>query len=772
MDKSNSAAPNVRTQKFLVATLVAIWLTQWLTTGGLTGNFGYALGCESFGAESWPTPDTELQDAGPSYSVDMSQALTRYVTVTMTADCEGDETELMMPTWTPGSYLIREYAKHVDRIVAKDLDGNPLDLEKISKNRWRVNTEDLERFTVTYRLFCNDVSVRTNSVNFNRAVLNGAPTFLSIPEQHDRRHRIKLVLPKNWSVSCSSMRRGRGEHNYIAENYDEVVDSPIVAGNVVINEFEVAGVPHFLVNVGQTIDFDWETAIKDLTKMVKEHHSLWGEVPYDRYYFITVFGGGGGLEHDNCTLMMVPRLDIRDRANYRGWLNLASHEFFHTWNIRRLRPKVLVDYDYENEVYTPSLWIAEGLTSYYEDLLLVRAGLFDRDEFIQSISRSIQQLQRTDGRLVQSLRDSSHDAWIKFYRPESNSPTTQISYYTKGAIVSLLLDTRIRVATEGEKCLDDVLRLFWERHKGDTGYLESDFRALCNEVSGEDLTDWFGMTVDSTAELDYQEMADWYGVEIGKFKPLRKARASSDKEETESDKDEETAKDTDKDTDNDAEEAKAEKPKPAESTEKLRRWIGVGEFDSPATKAGLADTDEVIAINDKRVNQSVEQMAQSFEVGEPIKILVARNGQLQEILVVVGSRPPVLNWALKTAGRATRQQRQNFRDWISSSESRTKEKAKADEAESAEDAEEEEDESRSDAQTAKKKSEKSDKQEESESSNDKDPKSSKVESEEDDDGDDVSDQDESEEGESEEEDSEDEDESDEDGESDDESDDA
>jgi predicted metalloprotease with PDZ domain len=579
---------------------------------------------------------------GPTYKVDLSQALTRYITVTMSANPAGDETELMMPTWTPGSYLIREYAKHIDRILANDSTGKPLKIQKISKNRWRVATKDVTRFEVSYRLFCDEISVRTNSVDFNRAVLNGAATFLSIPQQQDRVHRIKLVLPKGWNTSSTSLQRGRSEHSYFAENYDEVVDSPIVAGNVMVYPFEVAGVPHYLVNVGQSNDFDHQTATADLTKLIEQHHRLWGEVPYNRYYFITVFGGGGGLEHDNCCLMMVPRLDLRDRAGYRGWLSLASHEFFHTWNIRRLRPKELVKYDYENETYTPSLWIAEGTTSYYEDLLLVRAGLIDRDEYIQSLNASIQQLQRTDGRLVQSLRDSSHDAWIKFYRPESNSRQTQISYYTKGAVVSLLLDIQIRAATAGQKSLDDVLRLLWSRHRQDNGYLESEFRELCNEVAGRDLSSWFAQAVDSTNELDYQEMANWLGLEIGNIKPQRDPSPSASKND------------------------ESAKPSTDTTDKQLRRWIGIGEFDSPATKAGLADTDEVIGINGQRVSEGeVESVAQKFQVGEPINVLVARNGKLEEILLVVGARDPVVNWSVEVAGRTSRQQRKNLRDWLS-----------------------------------------------------------------------------------------------------------
>jgi predicted metalloprotease with PDZ domain len=622
--------------------------------------FRRSISCEN----DWRTGelDDDSSRPGPSYRVDLSQALTRYVTVLMVAESEGDETVLMMPTWTPGSYLIREYAKHIDQISASDMENNSLPIEKISKNRWRVSTSGTKRFQVFYRLFCDEVSVRTNSVNFTRAVLNGAPTFLSIPQQQNREHRVKLILPKNWSVSCTSLRASRGEHTYYATNYDEIVDSPIVAGNLMIYPFEVAGVPHYIVNVGQSSDFDSKTAIKELTQLVEQHQTLWGEVPYDRYYFITVIGGGGGgLEHDNSCLMMVSRLDVRDRASYRGWLNLASHEFFHAWNIRRLRPKELVQYDYEKETYTPSLWIAEGLTSYYEDLLMVRAGLLDRNDFVQALSNSIQRLQRTDGRLIQSLRDSSHDAWIKFYRPESNSNTTQISYYSKGAIVGLLLDTRIRSATGGQKSLDDVLRIFWQRHKGNVGYSESEFRSLCSEVAGEDLTDWFHRTVDSTEELDYQELANWFGFEVGDIKPQVASSSRSQKSD-----------------DSEASEGTSTAARRVGSSRPPRRWIGVGEFDSPATKAGLADTDEVIAINGNRVRGSIEEMAQRFDVGEPVKVLIARNGEMEEILLVVGARPPQPNWGLKVAARTTRPQRQNFNDWLAS----TKPIAQADGAKS------------------------------------------------------------------------------------------
>ncbi|MGI9518598.1 MAG: hypothetical protein ACR2NP_16195, partial [Pirellulaceae bacterium] len=293
---------------------------------------------------------------GLQYEVDLTQAINHYVTVTLTAQPTGPETELMMATWTPGSYLVREYARHIDRVTAQDLNGESLLLLKTRKNRWLVETPDGKPFQVTYRIYCNEASVRTNLAKREYCVLNGAPTFLTIPEQSGHRHQVNLQLPDNWRVSASSMRPIEGHtHSYVAADYDELVDSPIVAGNVQLFPFEVAGVEHYLVNVNDRGNWDGEKAARDLEKVVAAHHEMWGTVPYDRYFFLNVIdAGGGGLEHDNSCLMMTRSQSFRDDNSYVSWLSLCSHEFFHTWNIRRLRPKSLVEYDYEAEVYTPS----------------------------------------------------------------------------------------------------------------------------------------------------------------------------------------------------------------------------------------------------------------------------------------------------------------------------------------------------------------------------------------------------------------------------------
>ncbi len=574
------------------------------------------------------------QDALPAieYSVDFSDAVNHYVTIRMTTQSVDKQTQLMLPTWTPGSYLVREYAKHIDRITASDAKGAALPIVKISKNRWTIDTPDTtSEFTVEYRLFCDELSVRTNSVERSYAVLNGAATFVTIPERRAVEHRIKLDLPARWKQSATSLRPIKDKPNeYVAADYDELVDSPMVAGNVELFPFVVADVEHFLVNVNDRGDWDGARATKDLAKVVAAHHRVWNSVPYDRYYFLNVVGnGGGGLEHNNSCLILSSRHAMRDEESYRGWLSLASHEFFHTWNVRRLRPKELVKYDYESEVYTPSLWVAEGVTSYYEDLLLIRSGLMEEADFISGIGGQIRSLQNSEGRKVQSLRDSSHDTWIKFYRPAANSSDTQISYYTKGAVVGLLLDARIRSATNGEKSLDDALRTLYQRHAGDVGYTPDDFRAICNEVAGADLNAWFANAIDSTDELDYQELADWFGLEVGDLLPTG-----------------------------------AEVKEKKESDGKPTRWIGVGESGSPGSRAGLSTDDELIALNKVRLESDLESRLQDFEVGDPIELIISRDEQILEVLVTIGSKPITPSWDLKLFEKASDEQKARRAAWL------------------------------------------------------------------------------------------------------------
>ena len=641
------------------------------------------------------------QESGPSYQVDLADAINHYVTVTMTAEVGGGSVQIMMPTWTPGSYMIREYAKNIDRIVASDGEGNELPLVKISKNRWQVESGEAKKLKVTYRVYCNERSVRTNWVGVGYGVLNGAPTFVTIPQQLDRPHRVALKLPKGWQRSATPLRpEGKLPHRYRADSYHELVDSPIVAGRLDVHPFTVAGIEHFLVNVNPTNEVDGERATEDLGKVIGEHHEVWGTVPYDRYYFINVnANGGGGLEHDNSCLLMSTQLDTRDdKSAYKSWLGLCSHEFFHAWNVRRLRPKALVNYDYEAEVYTPSLWVAEGLTSYYEDLLVARAGLLSQDEFIRKLSGQIESLQRTEGRLVQSLRDSSHDAWIKYYRPSPNSRDTQISYYTKGAVRRILAGRGDPPRDRWRESLDDVLRIMYERFAS-SGYTPKNFKASATKF--REPTSPPGSTARSSRPTNSiinppPTGSGWRSAKLYRNKsrpsrnPARAPPAAST--ETPAPDTSETAPQKNSDgtipTSSRYLQESAAEPNPqrptrgfrrrtpsneqtepaqesdGESSKRPKRWLGIGEPNSPATKVGLADTDEILAVNGVRSGRGHRTRVQDFEVGDPLKVLIARDKQIQEILVVVGTLQPQPNWSVKIAPDASEAQKTRIARWL------------------------------------------------------------------------------------------------------------
>ena len=630
----------------------------------LTGFF--LLFLMAHGAMTAPAMAIEESVRPIEYQLDLSDARNHYITIEAKIPADGETTEMMLPVWTPGSYLVREYARHIDSLEARNRKGEPVSFTKTRKNRWQFDTGSERYLYLRYRVYCNELSVRTNFVNNAFAVLNGAATFLTRVEHLDAPHVVCLHLPENWTRSATALANHSSQPNtYRAKNYDELVDSPIVAGLIESFSFEAGGVAHQLVNVNDRGFWDGDRVVRDLKKIVEAHHDLWGVVPYQKYLFINVIGeAGGGLEHDNCCLMMTSRWSYRDPGRYKRWLSLASHEFFHTWNVRRLRPRSLVKYDYENEVYTRSLWVAEGVTSYYEDLLLARAGFYSQNEFLGLTSGGINSVENTIGRKKQSLSDSSFDAWIKFYRSDENSSNTRISYYTKGAVAALLLDAEIRLRTANKKSLDNVLRRLYREHLED-GYSPADFRRISSEVAGEDLSEWFIKVIDSTDELDYQPLADCFGFEI-----------PDSMVEDEDDEDDEQ---------NQAEASAEDYTWIRNFTRRMmgrrRRsrgsaWYGFRadgdgivkvesvEADSPATKAGLNVDDEIIAVNGFRVTSSPSRLLGRYEVGDEVELLITRKGELKTLNFKIDTRRTRFLRLSPNADASTRQ-KDRLRDWLS-----------------------------------------------------------------------------------------------------------
>lgn len=470
------------------------------------------------------------QELAPiAYVISIPEPASNEIVVQATIPASGRPSlDLMMPTWSPGYYRVEDYAANVREVTARTLDGQPLVIEKTNANHWQVATRGASAVRLSYRVFCKQRTVTTNWVDADYGVFNGAPTFITLAETAKRPHDVRIELPSGWTAAMTGLDDAPGgkPNEFRATDYEMLVDSPIVAGKLGIRTFEVTGKKHFVVSAGDTDGWDGERATRDLRTFVEENHRFWGFLPYEKYVFLLLFRpGGGGLEHRNSNLSTVlakprPRADGTPARADGRWpsLGLQAHEFFHLYNVKRLRPIELGPFNFEKAPMTGSLWMSEGVTSYYSGLLMTRAGLQTPDEYLASLSSTIGNLQNSPGRLLQSVERSSLEVW-----ENSNSgigaKDTTVSYYIKGNVLGLVLDAKIRRATSGRASLDDVMRLAYRRYGGERGFTAEELRQTTEEIAGVDLRAWFKSAISSTDELDYTEMLDWYGLRFVRTSP-------------------------------------------------------------------------------------------------------------------------------------------------------------------------------------------------------------------------------------------------------------
>ena len=462
--------------------------------------------------------------AGPEpivYTVRFPSLETQVAEIEATVPTEGRASvDLMMAVWSPGFYRVEDYAGKVASLSAHAPDGAALAVERPAGNRWRIDTGGHRSVVVTYRLSATGRSVTTNWVGPDYAVLNGPATFITLAGSTARPHEVRLELPPGWARSMTGLDPAPDglPHHYRAPDFDTLADSPIVAGNPVVSEFDVEGTRHLLVDIGERGEWNSASAADKLARIVAEVAREWGGLPFERYVFLNVFRrGGGGLEHLNSTLLTSSPNPAAEPT--LRWLKFAAHEYVHALNVKRLRPVELGPFDYERPPTTGSLWISEGLTTYYGDLAVARSGVGSLEDLLAGTSSRIRQLQASPGRLVQTLEQSSLGVWTNSTSGVGTDPATTVSYYVKGAVVGLLLDARIRRLTGDAKSLDDAMRLALERFGGERGFTPEEFEATAAEVAGADLGGWFAHAIRSTAELDYGEMLDWWGLRFAEADP-------------------------------------------------------------------------------------------------------------------------------------------------------------------------------------------------------------------------------------------------------------
>ena len=543
-----------------------------------------------------------------------------------------------LPTWIPGSYLIREFARQFVHVRA-EASGRAIPIAKEAKDVWRAAPGE-GPLTVVAKVYAFDLSVRTAYLDRTRAYFNGPSVFLSPEGRESAPCTVELIPPsgddfRDWRVATTLESDGAPPHafgRYRAANYDDLIDHPVEMSDFALASFAAGGVRHEIAVTGRQ-QADLERLARDLARVCQWQIDLFGNAPqsrppFDRYLFqITAVGDGyGGLEHGSSTSLVCRRdeLPMRGRSEiddgYLNLLGLASHEYFHSWNVKRIKPAAFMPYDLTREGYTRQLWAFEGATSYYDDLALVRSGVIDDARYLELLGRAITQVLRTPGRHVQSVGDSSFDAWIKFYRQDENSPNVVVSYYAKGSLVAAALDLTLR--KRGRATLDDVLRALWERYgRAGVGVPEGAIDAIVAEIAGDDMRDFFARFVHGTDDPPLAELLDSFGVDFH----VRAAVNAADR---------------------------GGKPSTAPPP---TCWLGAKVAKdltlqnvftgSPAERAGLAANDVLVAVDGVRASaDSLDKLATTRSAGERVGVHAFRRDELIVVDVELAGAPLDTCW--------------------------------------------------------------------------------------------------------------------------------
>ena len=425
--------------------------------------------------------------------------------------------DVKMPVWAPGSYLVREFEKSVASFQAYDKNGKILKLQKINKNTWRVYSLNQD-VKITYKVYAYEMSVRTSFLDASHGYITGTSVFMYVEKHQNTKHNLEIIPYKAWKKVSTGLKKEKPEgFNYTAPNYDILVDCPIEMGNHLTFTFKAAGLEHEVAMYGPG-NFDVARLKEDMAKIVEASTNVFGVNPNDYYLFIihNLDEGRGGLEHLNSTTLQVSRWKYGAQNGYFSFLGLVAHEYFHLWNVKRIRPLELGPFDYSHENYTSLLWVMEGFTSYYDELLLLRAGLYDQNQYLNKLESAINKIENQPGNYVQPVAHASYDAWIKYYRPNENSFNTTISYYTKGQVLASLIDLEIIHRTNQEKNLDDLMKQLYKKfyEKQKRGFTEKEFQLALEKLTGTSWNQFFKHHVFGTDTIDYQAYYNLAGFSV------------------------------------------------------------------------------------------------------------------------------------------------------------------------------------------------------------------------------------------------------------------
>lgn len=509
--------------------------------------------------------------------------------------------EVKMPVWAPGSYLVRDFSKNVNLVKAFDENGKALKVEKTRKNAWNITKGSAKSIVVKYEVYAFELTVRTSFLDLTHGFVSGSGVFMYVEKMKNDAGEITVVPHSSFSKVTTSLKQigesvvNDGSYKYTYKHYDELADCPIEIGNQEIFEFTASGCKHTVAMYGPA-NYDVEKLKVDMAKIVEASTSIFGENPNDHYVFIihNVTDGQGGLEHMNSTTLSVSR-ETYSPENYNKFLTLVAHEYFHLWNVKRIRAKELGPFNYDEEVYTPLLYVMEGFTSYYEDLIVYKAGFLTDEQYVGILQAAVNYVEGTVGSRVQPLSHASMDAWIKAYKPNENSVNTTMTYYSRGGMIASLLDAMIIDKFNGEKNLDDFMKLLYQNYykAKDVGFTNAEFEGDFSKFMGEDMSWFFNKYVHDVEIPDYEKIFSKVGITVeNTTKPVADFGAVINK----------------------------------------NGMVRSVRSNSPAEKAGVSVNDFIIEVNGKKVDlDKVSDVIKGFSKKDKFSLNVVRDGILMKL---------------------------------------------------------------------------------------------------------------------------------------------
>ncbi len=536
--------------------------------------------------------------------------------------------DLKMAAWTPGSYLIREYAKNVEGVSVTSGTSN-LKSDKINKNTWRVRLlAASNEATVKYKVYANELSVRTSFIDDSHGYLNPASVMMYVNEWRQVPSTVSIKPYKNWNTVSTGL-KSLGNNVFEAENLDILIDSPIEIGTQKILSFDLKGIPHKIAMYGD-VKMDEVKVAADFKKVCETAMTVVGEHPCKDYTFLihNINQGGGGLEHLNSTTCQTSRSSYSDEKKYQSFMSLIAHEYFHLWNVKRIRPKALGPFDYENENYTHLLWFSEGCTSFYQSYILRRANMMTPEEYLTTYGNEINTIENQPGNKVQSATESSWDAWIKYYRPNENSRNSTVSYYDKGAVLGGILNLAILKETKGSKNLDDVMKGLYQEYykKQNRGFTDEEFQKMVESVSGKPMGDFFQKYIFGTETIPYNTYFETVGLQL------------KDKN--------------------------ADKLEPFLGTEFRGGGLKITgvQRDSPAYNDGLNAGDEILQIDGTKP-EDIVKLISGKKIGDVVEVKLRRDG-LEKKYNISLQRNTTKNLVLEPMENQTKEQMTMYKKWL------------------------------------------------------------------------------------------------------------